>query len=429
VAALSRRPDLASIEAARALFGWMFPASFVAGCGLALALARRTRIAAFGCLLVATPLAASLALLEAAAALKLVHWRVVCVRAGLPCDTVYSLIFQSDAELAMRRPADARWTEPALADIENGWSLPLARRATLAFTYDSLGFRNPPGRPPAAEVALIGDSYIEGAYNDDAEVVARRLEARLGRPVANLGVAGYGTLQQLIVLDRLAPHFAPKVVVWFFFEGNDLYDDREYAAVMKLGPEFAARGQGREGMRAHHGWEVRSFSVNAFRLLRRWADPAFPNRAPHAARLALPGRAGETVLFADYARWPWTDVVAADWARAREAFRKGVALARARGVRLVLAFAPIKFRVYRPYVDIPPGDVMHDWTLWPIRELFAEFCVAEAVACLDLTGPFQNALAAGGRPFAPTDTHWSAEGHDLVAQAVKARLDELAWLE
>jgi hypothetical protein len=198
---------------------------------------------------------------------------------------------------------------------------------------------------------------------------------------------------------------------------------------MKLAPEVMARGRGAEGMRALHGWEVRSFSLNALGLLRRWAEPVFPNHAPHAARLAIPGRQGETVLFADYARWPWTDVVAGDWARAEDAFRKGRELARARGVRLMLAFVPIKFRVYRPYIEIPDGDMMHGWTLWPIRELFAEFCRAEGVPCVDLTAGFQYALEAGGQPFAPTDTHWSAEGHDLAAQMVKAKLDELGWLE
>jgi lysophospholipase L1-like esterase len=72
---------------------------------------------------------------------------------------------------------------------------------------------------------------------------------------------------------------------------------------------------------------------------------------------------------------------------------------------------------------------MHGWTLWPIRELFAEFCRAEGVPCVDLTAGFQYALEDGGQPFAPTDTHWSADGHDLAAQMVKAKLDELGWLE
>jgi hypothetical protein len=427
VGVLARRPDLGSILAARQLFGWMFPATFLAVCGLTVALAHRAKLAAFRCLMVAVPVVVSLALLELPAALKLVHWRVICAR-WLACETTYNLTYQLDPELGMRRPANARWSEPALSDIEGAWSLPPARRVTLAFTYDAHGFRNPAGRHQA-DVALVGDSYVEGAYNDDADVVARRLEARLGRPVASLAVAGFGTMQELVVVDRIAPRFAPKVVVWFFFEGNDLYDDREFEAVMKLSPEVIAKGTGAEGVRALHGWKVRAFSLNALALLRRWADPVFPNHAPYVARLVSPGHAGEPVLFAEYAARPWTEAVAALWTRAQATFRQGLALARQRSVHLLLAFVPIKFRVYRPYVELPPGSPMQTWTVWPIRELFADFCRAEAVACLDLTVALQRSLDAGGQPYALTDTHWSAEGHDIVAQAVKHKIDEMGWLE
>jgi hypothetical protein len=424
---LSRRPDLRSILAARELFAWMFPATFCAVCGLTVALSHRPRLAAFRAFLVAIPVVASLALLEVPAALKLVHWRVICTR-WLGCDTHYNLTYQFDPELGMRRPAHARWSERALSDVEGGWSLPPARRATLTFSYDALGFRNPM-RLQQADVALVGDSYVEGAYNDDSDVVARRLEARLGRPVANLAVAGFGTMQELVVIDRIAPRFAPKVIVWFFFEGNDLYDDREFEAVMKLSPAVMAKGTGAEGMRAFHGWKVRSFSLNALALLRRWADPVFPNHAPYVARLASPERPGEFVLFADYACWPWDEAVAALWTRAQEIFRQGLALTRQRGVQLLLAFIPIKFRVYRPYVELPSGSPMQSWTVWPIREFFADFCRAEAVVCLDLTVALPRALDAGGQPYALTDTHWSAEGHDIVAHAVKEKIDKMGWLE
>ena len=424
---LTRRPDLSSILAARALFAWMAPATCFAVCGLTVALAHRPRLAVLRACMVAVPVVVGLALLEVPAAIKLVHWRVICTR-WLACNTHYNLTYQFDPELGMRRPAHAHWSERALSDIESGWSLPPARRATLTFSYDALGFRNPV-RLQQADVALVGDSYVEGAYNDDADVVARRLEARLGRPVASLAAAGFGPMQELVVIDRIAPRFAPKVLVWFFFEGNDLYDDREFEAVIKLSPAVMAKGTGAEGIRAFHGWKVRSFSLNALALLRRWADPVLPNHAPYGARLIAPEHSGAFVLFADYARWPWTEAVAASWTKAQETFRQGLALARHRGVHLLLAFIPIKFRVYRPYVELPPGSPMQSWTVWPIREFFADFCRAEAVVCLDLTGAFQRALDAGGMPYALTDTHWSAEGHDIVAHAVKEKIDTMGWLE
>src|SRR5262245_43205303 len=76
----SRRPDLSSILAARELFAWMFPATFFAVCGLTVVLAHRPKLAVFRSLMVAIPVVASLALLEVPAALRLVHWRVLCTR-------------------------------------------------------------------------------------------------------------------------------------------------------------------------------------------------------------------------------------------------------------------------------------------------------------------------------------------------------------
>jgi hypothetical protein len=41
----------------------------------------------------------------------------------------------------------------------------------------------------------------------------------------------------------------------------------------------------------------------------------------------------------------------------------------------------------------------------------------------------QGALDAGGMPYAFTDTHWSAEGHDIVAHVVQETIDMMGWLE
>ena len=69
------------------------------------------------------------------------------------------------------------------------------------------------------------------------------------------------TTMHMDVLHGKTVPGVPQVIVWFFFEGNDLYDDREFEAVMQLSPAVMAKGTGAEGMRAFHGWKVRSFSL------------------------------------------------------------------------------------------------------------------------------------------------------------------------
>ena len=53
---------------------------------------------------------------------------------------------------------------------------------------------------------------------------------------------------------------------------------------------------------------------------------------------------------------------------------------------------------------------------------------AEGLACLDLTGLLRDSVRTGGMPHAPTDSHWSPEGHRLIARALEEMLTSLGWL-
>jgi hypothetical protein len=105
------------------------------------------------------------------------------------------------------------------------WNLPFRASTMQTFTTDSRGFRNR-REMEQADIVLIGDSYIEGHYVSDEQTCAEVLDRLTGLSVANLGVAGYGSLQELEVLQHYALSLNPRLVAWFFFEGNDLYDDQ-----------------------------------------------------------------------------------------------------------------------------------------------------------------------------------------------------------
>jgi len=421
VAWLSGRADEASIHWSGTLFGWAAALAPVA-VGLAwTGLAALPRLAAFRSVLVGVTVLATIALLEGAAALGLVDWRLVMERAAGDASR-YMWSYRPDPELGFRRQPNARWSGRPQSDIERRWSVPASLGTPIAFTYDRHGYRNPETLEHA-EVALIGDSYVEGWYVSDHETAAQRLQARLGRKVANLGVAGYGTRQALIVLRRDAVRLGPEVAVWFFFEGNDLYDDDafESATTAAEGPGDAAAGF-RRGM----GWRQRSFVLYLADRLRRWSHPVLPARVPYTARIAAGPRAGTGIHFADYAAVPWSEWVDGRWRAARETLGEAAAFASESGIRIVFAFVPIKFRVYRPFIDVPEGSPMRSWELWPIREGFHAWCALVRAECIDLTPQFQEAVRRGGMPYAAADTHWSADGHDLVAALLARRLQAAA---
>ncbi len=105
---------------------------------------------------------------------------------------------------------------------------------TTTLSFNSLGFRdkewNPMKPPGTFRIALLGDSYVEGAQVSEQEVFARVLENLLSEPlgaparieVMNLGVSGYGTTQEMELLRTKVLRFEPDLVVLTFLSGNDI---------------------------------------------------------------------------------------------------------------------------------------------------------------------------------------------------------------
>jgi hypothetical protein len=386
----------------------------------AVSVSRPARLTLFRGLRTTLTLVIILACLEAPAALGLVHWGGVFGH-FIPDDDYIKSRFDDDPERGWRRPPKERWSGRPPSDMERAWGLPPSLREPITFTTDGGGYRNPADLE-RADVALIGDSFIEGWRVSDEQTAARLLQARLGRPVANLGVAGYGPMQELVVLKQDALRLKPAAVVWFFFEGNDLYDDANFEA--SLGER--ARGA---APASHQPWRRRSFTLSALRLLGRWCDPLLPGSAPYYGTLSLPGREGQAEYFADDAAMvPWGSYEAACWDRSRKALQQAADLCRAQGARLLFCYVPIKFRVYRPFVAFPPDSPCREWGLWPLPQLFADFCRSADVPCLDLTEPLQDGLRSGQEPYMTADTHWGPEGQALVADRLAQELRRRGWL-
>jgi hypothetical protein len=221
-------------------------------------------------------------------------------------------------------------------------------------------------------------------------------------------------LQNLINLDRYGPSFRPKVAVFFFFEGNDLYDDEKIESMWRVHKSEGAPGGG--GQAQFHDYAQRAFLRNFLNYVMRWVDPILPNHAPYSGTIKAGSRKGDRVLFADYPSVPWSAWIEERWNSALETMRKAATLQRQRGVRTIFVFLPIKERVYWPYVDLTKGAGMESWSFWDIRGQFRDFCAVAGDGCLDLTEPFQRDLAAAGMPYLPTDSHWTLEGTDLVAR-------------
>ncbi len=159
------------------------------------------------------------------------------------------------AELVLRRtgvdapgvPSRFRQPNPIF-----GWSLepgasyinPLPEKA-VRVDYNSAGWRDLERSETKAEgtyrIAVLGDSFVE-AYSVDMEAALhQRLEATLvdqglAAEVLSFGVAGFGTLQELLVFEHTARRYSPDLVLLGFCVANDLQNNSRAIQGMLDGP-------------------------------------------------------------------------------------------------------------------------------------------------------------------------------------------------
>lgn len=99
----------------------------------------------------------------------------------------------------------------------------------LIYKSDKYGFNNPPeawdDRP--LRIGMIGDSFTHGSCVAPDKNMAAVLSEKFGR-VVNLGISGNGPLLELASLKEYLAPLAPKTVLWFFYEGNDITENMPF---------------------------------------------------------------------------------------------------------------------------------------------------------------------------------------------------------
>ena len=90
------------------------------------------------------------------------------------------------------------------------------------YTSDRYGFNNPDAVwDEPVEVVIVGDSFAHGACTRANESIAGIVAAGIQGTV-NLGMSGNGPLIELASFREYGAALRPRLLVWMFFEGNDL---------------------------------------------------------------------------------------------------------------------------------------------------------------------------------------------------------------
>jgi hypothetical protein len=286
---------------------------------------------------------------------------------------------------------------------------------SVAVRYDQNGFRNEQDLQQA-DVVVIGDSYVEGGLVSARETLSTQLGKLLGKTVANLGVFGYGPQQERIVLERYALPLKPKLIVWVFFDGNDLKDAARYADYKRAPREF---------MQNDTRFLDRSLVSNLLRRVASLSDVLRRQDAPsaqrHSCRYTRAKQAGDRTLYFAYDgnESEFYDQLPA----AQAEILAAKAAADAAGAGFLLVHATVPFRLAHDLCESAPDSMLREWkVLDDLPQRMQQFAAQHNIAWLDLGPAFRAAIEAGRFPFFPDDGHWDAEGHALAAQAIADKL-------
>jgi hypothetical protein len=92
------------------------------------------------------------------------------------------------------------------------------------YESDEHGFNNPGGLYGAdIDVVALGDSFAQGACVAPEKNAVALIRKKYFKTL-NLGMGGMAPLTELAAFREYAEPLKPKVVVWFYYEGNDLVE-------------------------------------------------------------------------------------------------------------------------------------------------------------------------------------------------------------
>ena len=94
----------------------------------------------------------------------------------------------------------------------------------ITFRSDRYGFNNPDNFWNNPYYLALGDSFTQGDCVKRSKNLTSNLSKLLKKNVLNLGYGGNGPLIELAALVEYSKVTAPKHIIWFFYEGNDVLD-------------------------------------------------------------------------------------------------------------------------------------------------------------------------------------------------------------
>jgi hypothetical protein len=289
----------------------------------------------------------------------------------------------------------------------------------IEYRYDRNGFRNGTDLE-SAHLIVVGDSFVEGWNVSADHLLTNQLARQLDRPVANLGQSWYGPQQELEVLRRYGLRLAPKVCVWVFFEGNDLYDMHRYKEATQDWENYS---------KDFHSFRQRSFTKNAIIALNSIHTQKIPwwMNPPKGQSGIFKSPSGQEIrLYFNYKghHLSKNDLTALE--DLHLILKKAHKLCHAVGAKFLLVFVPTKFRVYGGFTEFDTHVQPRYWVINDLPKMIEEMVHEDMPdgGFLDLTTALVERAKQEPLLYFDSDSHWSSEGHRVAASAIANSLKQ-----
>jgi hypothetical protein len=115
----------------------------------------------------------------------------------------------------------------------------------------------------APKMLVLGDSYTEAVEVSNDRTYFAVMKGKLNAEVFAYGAGGYGTLQELMVLDRYLERIRPRLIVWQFMTNDYINNSLELERGSRINNNGAVRPYLIDG-------RVEYVMPRAWPLLRRW---------------------------------------------------------------------------------------------------------------------------------------------------------------
>ncbi|HIQ04933.1 MAG TPA: hypothetical protein EYH31_04455 [Anaerolineae bacterium] len=313
------------------------------------------------------------------------------------------------------------------------------RVRTTSLGLGDVGFRDDGLDKPPFAVA-VGDSFTWGYGVEAEQDWVELLEQRTGLDFANLGMPGYGTVQNERVLMRYGLRLRPQLILWGYFP-NDLEDSARFQGWLDSGTggSFTAWKREQKVSAQRQAYAVATARANPgspLLRLRGWLSThsltyeLVKYTLRRGVYLELRGevpvryRKGDLQLVFSptfFSAWdPDSPLGQRGWQLTQEALRRSRAAAEDSGAVLIVVLIPPKEQVYWPRLapHVPPYDIEK-----PLARMRA-FCEQEGIRYIDLTPTFAHHAAADEQLYFNQDGHLNAAGHALAAEVVYAYLQK-----